>query len=299
MAKAKVVGVSVGADGTAWCCDSAGFLYMRDQGTWKRNPGAKNAAEVAVGNVNNVWCRTKNGDVFQLDGKKWNSSWRKETAAKDAQTISVGSDGTVWAGNSKRQLVKRNSLNNWSAPNPTAKAVEVSVGSASEVWCRSPENFVFKLKGSNWNAGWEKDTLVSWVRAISTGGDGTVWLTAQAPEEVDRMWMRMGPNKWNKNPSGYARQICVGSADHVWCTNKNGDIFRNTSPTWDSGWTAIAKPDLPTLYTVVRGDTLSEIVQDHYKLSGSALVKKVNEIADLNGIEDPDEIDAGDVIILP
>lgn len=59
------------------------------------------------------------------------------------------------------------------------------------------------------------------------------------------------------------------------------------------------EPAVPE-HVVVAGDTLSEIVADHYHLSGWANIKpKVDEIARVNGISNPDLIHPGQVIKLP
>ena len=50
---------------------------------------------------------------------------------------------------------------------------------------------------------------------------------------------------------------------------------------------------------VKQHETLGAIVQDAYKLSGPALTAKIKEVADYNGIANPDRIDAGQEIFLP
>lgn len=239
---AKVTGLSVGADGTSWCVDSNSRLWKREGGGWKKNPSGR-AVEVAVGDNDNVWCRNAAGEVFKLDGDDWDDGWVKDTQAKDVQTISAAADGTVWAGNKSGQIFKRVGVNSWSQPNPTANAVEVTVGSANNVWCRNAAGNVFELQGSDWNSAWTQDTMASWVRSISAAADGTVWATAKAPEEVDRMWKREGANSWKMNPKGYARQVTVGSASRVMCVNKDNECYRLESASWDSDWDEVAPPE--------------------------------------------------------
>ena len=54
------------------------------------------------------------------------------------------------------------------------------------------------------------------------------------------------------------------------------------------------EPSLPTVYTVVKGDTLISICLRHY---GS--LDKLLEICELNGISNPDNIEVGQTILLP
>lgn len=239
---AKIKGVSVGADGTAWCVDTDNRLWKLEESGWKKNPSGR-AVEVAVGDNDNVWCRNAAGEVFKLDGDDWNDGWVKDTKAKDVQTISAAADGTVWVGNKRGELFKRVGKNSWSLKNPTGSAVEVTVGSAKNVWCRNAAGNVFQLQGSDWDSAWKKDTMASWAQSISAAADGTVWLTAKAPQKVDRMWKREGANSWKENPKGYARQVSVGNDHRVMCVNKDGECYRLLSPDWDSDW---EKMDSPT-----------------------------------------------------
>lgn len=294
--KAKVVGVSVAADGTTWCCDSAGFLYRRHANHWHRDEQAR-AVEVALGSAAHVWCRNKEGNVFQLQP---NGNWEKDKVASNTATISVGSDGTVWAGNTSGKAIKATGLNQWSRENPSARdVVEVTVGDANNVWCRNGSGKVFKLKGSSSSSGWDEDTAVSWVGSIAAGSDGTVWLTNTDPRNRDRLFKREGRNNWSSaNPQGRAVQVAVGKATEVYCVNAKGEIFRLDGTAWNSTWDPVGQPNTPTIYVVQSGDTLGDIVKSYFKVRGAALAQKIAEVAAQSQIDDADKIDVGDVVVL-
>jgi hypothetical protein len=286
----KVIGVSVGADGAVWCCDALGSLYQY-QGSWFRSPTAV-ATEVAVGSSLTVWCRNREGRAFKLQGGNYNDSWQQDTSASLLTTISAGADGTVWAGNIYGRLFKKEG-NEWKQ-NPSAVAVEVAVGSANHVWYRSQDGRVFRLNGPGYDAGWTQDPLASMVTTIGVGQDGTVWVG----NSLGQLYKKEG-DEWKRNPSASAVQVSVGVADQVWCVNNAGQIYRLGGSAYDSGWLPVSAPQMPSwIYVVKEGDTLGEIVQAAFGLSGAALYQKVDEIAELNGISDPDEIEVGQVIVL-
>lgn len=296
MAKAKVVGVSAGADGTLWCVDSVGFAYKMEGKTWRRNPEAKRVREIAVGGASNVWCRNDAGDIFKLQVPDWNSKWTKDNVAKNVQTISAGIDGTVWIGNEDGKLFMR--VNDEWKENTKGTAQEVSVGKSTNVWCRNAAGKVFKLQSSAWDGDWDEDGQASWVQSISAAFDGTVWLSSADPADKDRLFKREGADKWDKNTKAKAIQVSAGSSAKVYCVNESGQIYRLTGSAWNGDWTTVTLPDLPKSHLIKEGETLGAIVQKVYKLSGTAAYAKVDEIVALNGLKDGDEIKAGDTIAL-
>jgi hypothetical protein len=287
----KVIGVSVGADGAAWCSDSLGNLYRFD-GTWKRDPSAR-AAEVAVGNGHVVWCRNNQGYAFKRQqGSGGSGTWNKDPQARMVRTISVGTDETVWVGNIYGHLFKRDG-GEWKR-NPSAVALEVAVGGMNHVWCRNADGHIFRLNSTGYNGSWTQDPVASMVTSIGVGFDGTVWVA----NSVGQLWKKEG-NEWKRNPDGVAVQVSVGGANHVWCVNNAGQLFKLNGQAYNSSWTHVPGPKLPSwTYVVKEGDTLGEIVKAAFGLSGAALYEKVDEIAQLNGISDPDHIEAGQVIVL-
>jgi len=296
MAKAKVVGISAGSDGAVWCVDSVGFAYKMQGKTWRRNPEAKRVREITVGSADTVWCRNDAGDIFKLRVSDWNSNWTKDSDAKNVQTISAGTDGTVWIGNEDGKLFMY--VNNSWKENPKANAQEVSVGKATNVWCRNEAGKVFKLKGNGWDGDWDEDGQASWAQSISAAFDETMWLSSADPTDKDRLFKREGPDQWDRNTKVKAVQVSVGSASKVYCVDEFGQIRRLTGSGWNGDWTTVPLPDLPNSHLIKKGETLGAIVQDVYKLTGTAAYDKVDEIVALNGLEDADEIKAGDSIAL-
>jgi hypothetical protein len=134
---------------------------MRVNGGWKENTKGT-AQEVSVGNAGNVWCRNAAGKVFKLKGSVYDGDWDQDGQASWAQSISAAFDGTVWLSSAdpadKDRLFKREAADKWDK-NAKAKAVQVSVGSASKVYCVNGSGQIHRLTGSSWNGDWTAVTL--------------------------------------------------------------------------------------------------------------------------------------------
>lgn len=294
----KVIGVSVGADGAVWCADSAGNVYMRVGNEWKRNPTAI-ANEVAVGNINHIYCRNPQGYVFRLKGTTYDAQWDKDSVASlVTKSISAGADGVVWVVNAKSELVM---LDNgvW-RHNPHKKdAVAVTVGDAGEVWYCNTAGKIFRLNGSAYDSQWVEEPVASQVKSLSAGHDGTLWVTNQK----DEIWKKTSaaPVNYQKNDKGKAAQISVGSTQLVWCVNAAGEIFHAQGTNYDTYWVKVAPPVMPArTYEVKQGEWLLKIVREQFKpISEADALKKADEIAKLNGWPNREHVlHAGDVIIL-
>lgn len=154
--------------------------------------------------------------------------------------VSAGADGVVWCADSAGNLYMRVG-SEWKR-NPTAKATEVAVGSASHVWCRNADGRVFKLQGANFDGGWSEDPDASLVKqSIAAGSDGTVWVVNTKGELVKRE-----KGQWKHNPTGKnAVEVSVGDTNNVWCLNNLGQPFRLSGTTADSPWLPQTVPGLP------------------------------------------------------
>jgi hypothetical protein len=295
-----MIGVSAAADGALWGVDSAGFVYKLQQQPWdwKRNPTAKRVKEIAVGSEDQVWCRNSDGDVFKLASAAWDADWVQDDDVSDVQTISAGSDGTVWVGNGKGELFMRNG-GGWEQSRYARNAEEVTTGDAGQVWYRDSAGKVHRLIGRDWKSKWQADTFVSQVQFISAASDGTVWVSSNDPNDKDRLYRRMGTNKWDRDASGKAIQGSVGASDKFYCVNAQGAIHRQKG----SAWPMVYGPDLSDItartHLVKKHETLGAIVQKAYQVSGPALTAKIKEVAAYNSIANPDRIDAGMEIVLP
>lgn len=291
----KVIGVSVGSDGAVWAADSMGSLYMRVGNEWKRNPTAI-ATEVAVGSVNNVWCRNREGSIFKLQGPNYNSGWGKDPIASLVkQSISVGSDGTLWVVNTQGQLVKLEGTQ-WKH-NPTGKAVEVSVGDANDVWCLNGEGRIFKLQGTAWDATWVQEPVASNAVSIGVGNDGTVWIA----NRWGQLWTKVG-TEWKRNDKASAvTQVSVGNKGLVWCVNAAGEIFHAQSNDYATYWIKVGPPIMPKrVHTVKPGEWLLKIIRDELHPTTEAQVLALaDKIAGYNGWPNREhDLYPGDVIIL-
>jgi hypothetical protein len=273
---AKVIGVSVGSDGTVWCVDSAGNAYMRVGSEWKRNPTAK-ASEVAVGKLDIVWCRNSPGEVYRLQGTAFNSTWAKDPPASLVISISAGDDGTLWVANSKGEAVELNK-NQWNHDFTAKDVVEVSVGNAANVWYRNKSGNIFKRDAAG---KWQQDTVAKNATSVSGASDGTVWVANNKGE----LWTKVG-NDWKQNPSGRAGQVSTGKTGLVWCVNDDGEIFHAETADWNSGWKKVAAPAEmpgPTTYKLKEKDTVLSILRArHPGISTVELHKKSDQVAKLN-----------------
>lgn len=300
----KVIGVSVGSDGTVWCVDSANNIYMRVGSEWKRNTKGK-AVEIAVGNMNHVWCRNSEGNIFKLQGTGFDGMWNPDTVASQVVSISVGDDGTVWVANRKGELVKLDS-GQWNANAFGKDAVEVTVGNAANVWYRNKTGHIFKLQGTSAFGSWDQDKVASQVESVSVGSDGTIWVS----NKPDDLHMKVA-GEWKKNDKGKANQISVGKQGLVWCVTAAGAIYHAQAADWATYWTAVAAPkDMPasTTYKIKDGDQLLAILRaKNPGISSTELTKKADQTAKLNGWSGTladnyggkaTSLKAGDVIIL-
>jgi hypothetical protein len=66
----NVTTVSVGADGTVWCANTAKKLYRREGGGWVEPTNGRSSV-VAVGSKDHVWCISLEGAACQLVSGKW------------------------------------------------------------------------------------------------------------------------------------------------------------------------------------------------------------------------------------
>lgn len=154
----------------------------------------------------------------------------------------MGADGAVWVADSAGNLYMRVG-SEWKR-NPTARATEVAVGSAANVWCRNGEGKVFKLQGTTFDSGWSQDPVASLVKqSIAAGSDGTVWVANTKGELV-----KLEGNQWVHNPTAKnAVEVSVGDANNVWCRNSAGQVFRLSAPGATSPWLPETVPGLPVV----------------------------------------------------
>ncbi len=300
-----VMGVSAAADGTVWCMDSDGNMYMRVHNEWRRNTKGL-GEEITAGNRGNVWCRNSDGFVYKHMGTGYDHVWQKDTSASQVTSLSAGADGTLWVTNAKGQVVKHEN-GAWQT-NPTAKdAVEISVGDAGHVCYRDKDGQIFQLKGTAANGAWTKDKDAKNVTSLGVGNDGVVWVTNSTGE----LW-RKDSSGWKQNDKGSnVRQISAGSADRVWCVSGQGEIFHAESNDSGTHWTAVTAPTgmaKPTTYTIKDGDQLLAILRSqHPSYSPERLIKDADEVARLNGWSGSidsnyngraSSLKAGDVIVM-
>jgi len=261
-----VIGVSAANDGALWCVDSAGFVYKLhpQRWEWMRNPTAMHILEVTVGDENHVWCRDEEGDIYQLEGPEWNAGWIRDAGASNARSISAGADGSLWIGDWRGKLSMRisggylevaraggnvtaasiekykQSGGAWET-NPYARdAVQVTVGDANHVWYRDQAGAVYKLQGNLWNGRWLADTGASQVQFISAAADGAVWFSSADPADKDRLFRRVGPNRWRKTARGFAIQGSLAAADTFYTVRADGRIHIRRG----SDWPVVNGPDL-------------------------------------------------------
>ena len=101
--------ISMGSDGTIFCIgmDQGTYKYMGN-GQWTLAAGGSGATQISVGDVNNVWCTTQSGNIFQLTPGGWvqqdggNGNYTRVAVAADGSVAAVTKQGTVsmWNGSS-------------------------------------------------------------------------------------------------------------------------------------------------------------------------------------------------------
>jgi len=174
------------------------------------------------------------------------------------------------------------------------------VGDAGHIWYRDAKGKVHQLRGNDWNGKWVTDTYVSMVRFVTAASDGTVWVSSNDPKDKYRLYRRTGPNKWQRDPVGRAIQGSAGAADKVWVVAEGGAFFcLGDNGSWLNTYTPDLNAHADKKYVIKHGETLGSIVKKAYKVSGPELTATVNDVADINGIANPDDIAAGDEIYLP
>ncbi|HSM58303.1 MAG TPA: tectonin domain-containing protein [Candidatus Sulfomarinibacteraceae bacterium] len=182
------------------------------------------------------------------------------------RSVSVGSDGTMWARDQLGLLYKRDG-NQWRR-NPTAIAEEVVVADANNVWCRNKNGELFKLQSSDWNAGWDKNTVGRDVVSLHVTTDGCVRV--------------------------------VNNKGEIWERREDGATAE------EGRWKKVdGPPNLPgaqdRLYQVQPGDGLRKVVKREYNLTDEREIKRrIDQIVARNdNVPNADTIKAHDWIVLP
>lgn len=323
MSKAKWVSVS--DDGAAWSVWDDGGLYKRVGNGWEKNTFAANVAEVTVGWEVSVWHSNTSGELYVADNPQdVNTGWRQvDLGGQRVKSIAAAHDGSCWVVTQQGTLLKRkgppfgNTFGFEKPSAPVEKAMLVSTGGDDKVVYVDSGGNIFEQfdDQASGTKGWRPlgthpafQGTKQPVKSISVTGAGDMW----AADWNDRLYKRgkSSPFDWSLNESGMAVQIATGQLKaggekHVWCVNKDGELFRGSSGNANTAWDKIALtpstvPPGGSLYTVRKGDTLGGIIAAKCpSVSGAKLNEMIAEVARMNGIANPDRIDAGLVLKLP
>jgi hypothetical protein len=275
-----VTNISLGDDGSAWCVDTSGRLWFWSGVSWTQlNPGTK-GKQVAAGNNQNAWYINDNGDAFQRQVDRW-AAVNQTYGGKNLLWVDVSADGTVWAIDKTQQIWARSGTV-WNQPNPTARAVQISVGSKQQVWCININGEAYQRQVDRWV---QPDQKVR-AKNISVGTDGTVMYINKTDGHI---YKKTG-STWTVEPRGSFLQVAVRNANQWWALSLGGEIWAMLNGTFSK----VKSPDFPVkrTYTVKRGDTLSGIATA-LKINYAALVKANPQILNPNFIRE------GDVLNLP
>jgi len=86
--------ISIGVDGTMWCCNRTMEIYRwtPSKNNWTKKPGL--CLQVSVGDANHVMCRNQANEVYAWNERKGN--WDKQSNLSDAGHISVTHEGILY-----------------------------------------------------------------------------------------------------------------------------------------------------------------------------------------------------------
>lgn len=184
-----VVGSVSVDDGTVWAHTAGGAARFAD-GAWTAfATGAGPARAVlamAVDGDDNVWTAGAAG-VARFDGDAW-TRWTSDDglAADAAMSLAVGDDGTVWAGTPNG--VSRYDGHTWTSwtgdDAPPGTPTDVAVDDHGTPWIASrvavddspaPSGAVSHFDDGQWTTHDTGEGLSRPVRAVTVGGERTVW----------------------------------------------------------------------------------------------------------------------------
>lgn len=276
----QVINITLGDDGRAWCVDSALRLWFWSGVAWTQpNPGTF-GRQISAAHAQLAWYVNDKGEVFQRTVDHW-TPVNPVFGAKNLMWIDVAADTTLWAVDRSQQIWTRTGTA-WNQPNPTARAVQVAVGSRQHVWVVNIAGEVYTRQVDRWIQPDQK------LRAshISVGADGAVMYIGKTDGQIYR---RTG-NTWTVEPRGSFKQVSVRSAAHWWALSAVGEIWAMVN----DQFSRVPSPNFPVkkTYTVKGGDTLV----------GIAIALKVDYAQLLKAnpqITNPNQIREGQTLSLP
>ena len=309
---AKVNSVSVAADGAIWCITADGRLHQWAGNQWRADPGpAHPIVEVSVASRLQAYCRDSQGNVFVKTDAPPHvpAGWLDDNRVHDPfgrgiRAIAATSDGMIW-------VVTRQGVPTFNAmggnPVPHASdAIDISAGNHDHAVYINDDRLLMLLQRNGVQAAWVRiaspvepsNELEVRIQSVGLGADGVMWAT----DTRDFIYRRNPTGSWRRNDKLKAKQIAVGSKDHVYCVNDAGELFRaENGNDGMTGWQRIVRPGTAMhTVTVQPGDSLSGIISRLCDgLTHDQLMAKVREVAALNNLPNPDLIHPGNTLLIP
>lgn len=231
--------ISVAQDTTTWGVNRAGEIYRWNGAGWDRMPGV--LVQVSAGSATEVWGVNAGNDVY-----RWNTgtnNWDKMPGAR--RQVSVAPDGAVWS------IDTNNNIYLWTGygwQQFSCQAVQISAGSATNVWGINPGGDVIRYSTTTGSQRW--DVVPGGpLKQVSVASDGEVW-AVNGTNDLLRLNANGG---WDQQGQKVA-QVSVGPlinapsltyAGKVWLTApltvNEGTAPRDTCP---AGWRLETKSDL-------------------------------------------------------
>jgi LysM repeat protein len=147
----RALQVAVGVEGDVWAVKAGGEVWHLPPGeTWRLEDTHAKAAQVELGKQDLVYYLNADGIIF----RKVTPGWLVIRATFKARQIGVGSDGTLWAVTTdqhiQRLALKSSTDYVWQEPTPTARAVQITVGDADDVYCLNSAGSAFAYISGKW-----------------------------------------------------------------------------------------------------------------------------------------------------
>lgn len=306
----KLKDISVGKDDSVWAVgkdDGRIYRLIGDAGFVGFVPDRLGRGEsIAAVDWGSVYTVNKAGEIWSLTGGEMylDGTWTKmETASgqNDAKVIAYG--GTPWYIQTDGQIMRPRDNVGASFWMPAANGRGVSVApsglnatcvnEAGEIWGFNHSTDEWSVRDATANA-----KVIASASGGPSGGGGHFFYVSKDGE----LYQNITGEGWRKDSlpgSEQLRDITVVSVgtNSVWCLNEAGDAFHLFENKWEKfverqGYTEWN-------YTVKVGDQLNKIVMDEFGLTNAnEITARVNMIAVANGIQDANQINAGQVLHL-
>ena len=182
---------------------------------WKSLVGV--LTQIATGSAGEVWGVASDGTIWQYTGSDVNPWQSVPGPAGGCKSIDAGSDGSVWGISSSGFPLRRNG-SFWVQVTGSG-FVQISVGSADNVWARDASGQIYQYMPGNTNPWFHIVGPSGGLSWLAVGSDGTRW--GVTPSSKIYRW---NSGSWTLVAGGLS-QISVGSAGQVIGVAANSSVW--------------------------------------------------------------------------